>query len=135
MVTLAQGWAPRLRAAVILKAVLALGAAALVGACSAPAVDSSCELSGALDEIGHIVSESGLVMDSVEIAVCADSWTDVVATISGSPSGPTSDPFLFREDADMVVLVAPETACENVAGNPEGLPVVPEQLRAQVCVS
>jgi hypothetical protein len=31
--------------------------------------------------------------------------------------------------------VAPETACENVAGNPEGLPVVPEQLRAQVCDS
>ena len=135
MVTLAQGWAPRLRAAVILKAVLALGAAALVGACSAPAVDSSCELSGARDEIGHIVSESGRVLDAVEIAVGADSWTYVVATISGSPSGPTSDPFLFREDADMVVLVAPETACENVAGNPEGLPVVPEQLRAQVCVS
>lgn len=135
MVTLAKGWAPHLRTAVIMKAVLVLGAAALVGACSAPAVDSSCELSGALDEIGHIVSESGLVMDSVDLAVCADSWTYLVATVSGSPSGPTSDPFLFRRDADMVVLMAPETVCENVAGNPDGLPVVPEQLRAQVCPS
>ena len=133
--TLAQGWAPRLRAAVILKTVFAFGAAGLVGACSAPAVDSSCELSGPLDEIGHIVSESGLAMDSIDLAVCADSWTYVVATISGSPSGPTSDPFLFRQDADMVVLMAPETVCENVAGNPDGLPVVPEQLRAQVCPS
>ena len=124
-----------MRTAVIMKAVLVLGAAALVGACSAPAVDSSCELSGALDEIGHIVSESGLVMDSVDLAVCADSWTYLVATISGSPSGPTSDPFLFRRDADMLVLMAPETVCENVAGNPDGLPVVPEQLRAQVCPS
>ncbi len=135
MVTVAQGWAPRFRAVVLFKAVFALGAAALVGACSTPAVDSSCELSGALDEIGHIVSESGLVMDSVEVAVCADTWTYVVATISGSPSGPTSDPFLFRQDSDMVVLMAPETVCENVAGNPDGLPVVPEQLRTEVCPS
>ena len=110
-------------------------ASSMLSACGAPAVDTACDLTDARHEIEHIVSESGLGIDSVDVATCADSWTYVVATINGPGSEPSSDRFLFREDTDMLVLMAPESVCENQIGNPEGLPVVPEALRAQVCES
>lgn len=135
MVTLADKQAPRLTPALVLTAALALGAAAMLTACSAPAVDNACDISGTRTEMDHIISESGLVVASVDLAVCADSWTYVVATINGPGSEPSSDRFLFRQDTDMLVLMAPESVCENQAGNADGLPVVPDQLRAQVCDS
>jgi len=134
MVTLSDRKPRRVAAGVGMTVSLFL-ASSMLTACGAPAVDTACDLTDARHEIEHIVSESGLGIDSVDVATCADSWTYVVATINGPGSEPSSDRFLFREDTDMLVLMAPESVCENQIGNPEGLPVVPEALRAQVCES
>ena len=134
MVTLSDRKPRRVAAGVGMTVSLFL-ASSMLTACAAPAVDTACDLTAARDEIEHIVSESGLGIGSVDVATCADSWTYVVATINGPDSEPSSDRFLFREDTDMLVLMAPESVCENQIGNPEGLPVVPEALRAQVCES
>ena len=135
MVTLSDRKPRRAVAGAGIAGAILLLASSMLTACGAPAVDTACDLTDARHEIEHIVSESGLGIDSVDVATCADSWTYVVATINGPGSEPSSDRFLFREDTDMLVLMAPESVCENQAGNPEGLPVVPEALRAQVCES
>ena len=135
MVTLSDRKPRRAAAGAGIAGAILLLASSMLTACAAPAVDTACDLTAARDEIEHIVSESGLGIGSVDVATCADSWTYVVATIDGPDSEPSSDRFLFRQDTDMLVLMAPESVCENQAGNPEGLPVVPEALRAQVCES
>ena len=135
MVTLSDRKPRRVAAGAVIAGAILLLAPSILTACAAPAVDTACDLTDARHEIEHIVSESGLGIDSVDVATCADSWTYVVATINGPGSEPSSDRFLFREDTDMLVLMAPESVCENQIGNPEGLPVVPEALRAQVCES
>lgn len=135
MVTLSDRKPRRAAAGAVIAGAILLLAPSILTACAAPAVDTACDLTDARHEIEHIVSESGLGIDSVDVATCADSWTYVVATINGPGSEPSSDRFLFRQDTDMLVLMAPESVCENQIGNPEGLPVVPEALRAQVCDS
>lgn len=135
MVTLSDRKPRRAAAGAVIAGAILLLAPSILTACAAPAVDTACDLTDARHEIEHIVSESGLGIGSVDVATCADSWTYVVATINGPGSEPSSDRFLFRQDTDMLVLMAPESVCENQIGNPEGLPVVPEALRAQVCDS
>lgn len=118
-----------MKSGAVLTAILPI--AALLTACSGSSVDATCDVEGVTDEVGHMVQESSMTMDSLDDLQCSGDWAFARTTVSGGADGSTSATFLFERTEAGWILKAPELVC----GNDAEVATIPADLVDAACAS
>lgn len=124
---------PRCAIGLTASACLLLGTS--ITACSTESASGGCDDVGVEHEIDHMVSESGMRIESLDEIQCAGNWAYARATVVGGGAGSSTDDYLFQRDSGMWILRDPMSACGSVTStDPPPDAIVPDELFTRVCI-